>query len=170
MSFCLIVGFVEAELKPSPASSCMFSSFCLGLFSDRISHDCVNWTYFRMESGLTDPQVPTHLRRVLLPGLKRLVRSVHSLFGLSRATVRHPGDLLPGGRVQDGKHRGCGDPAAAHVGLCPQQRRGNIQAVASAHGGGETGEAGTGGAARPQHTHGGHVPGLSLEPARLGDV
>lgn len=70
--------------------------------------------------------------RALLPRMKRRVRCVHRLFSFSRATVRHPGDLLSGGRVQDGEYGGCGDPSAVHVALGPQQRIGDVQAVVPA--------------------------------------
>ena len=98
-----------------------------------------------------------YLSSALLPGMKRLVRSVHSLLGLSRATVCHPGYLLPSGRVQHREHRGCGDPAAVHVALRPQQRSGDIQAVVSVHGGGQAGEDLPEEAASPQHTESGHA-------------
>lgn len=100
-----------------------------------------------------------YLSGVLLPGVKRLVRSVHRLLGLSRAAVSHPGYLLPSGRVQDGEHRGCGDPAAVHVALRPEQRSGDVQAVASVHGGGEAGEDLPEEAASPEHTDRGHTGG-----------
>lgn len=99
----------------------------------------------------------TYLSSALLPGMKRLVRSVHSLLGLRRATVCYSGYLLPCGRVQHGEHRGCGDPAAVHVALRPQQRSGDIQAVVSVHGGGQAGEDLPEEAASLQHTESGHA-------------
>ncbi|KAF3838977.1 hypothetical protein F7725_017694 [Dissostichus mawsoni] len=88
-----------------------------------------------------------------LPGVKGSVGSVHSQLGLGRAAVRHPGDLLPGGRVQHREHRGCGDPAAVDVALRPEQRSGDIQAEAPLHGGGQAG---------PQHAERGHNRGESV--------
>lgn len=99
----------------------------------------------------------TYLSSALLPGMKRLVRSVHSLLGLRRATVCYSGYLLPCGRVQHGEHRGCGDPAAVYVALRPQQRSGDIQAVVSVHGGGQAGEDLPEEAASLQHTESGHA-------------
>lgn len=113
-----------------------------------------------------------YLGRVLLPGVKRFVRSVHRLLGLRGAAVRHSGYLLSGGRVEDGEHRGSGDPAAVHVALRPEERSGDIQAVASVHGGGQAGEELPEEAAGLQHADSsGHTGGCAAgEPESVLDV
>lgn len=91
------------------------------------------------------------------PGVERLVRGVHSLLGLGRSAVRHPGDLRAGGRVQHGEVGGRGHPAAAHVALRAEQRSRHVQGVAAVHGGGQPGQDEPEEAAGPRHTEGGHT-------------
>lgn len=92
-----------------------------------------------------------------LPGLKRLVGGLHRLLGLCGPAVRHLGQLLSGGRVQNREHRGCRDPAAAQVALSPEQRGGDVQAVMSAEGGLEDGGHLPEEPAAPQRSDGGHT-------------
>lgn len=107
--------------------------------------------------GVRLPGGHTYLGREAFPGVERLVRGVHSLLGLGRSAVRHPGDLRAGGRVQDGEVGGRGHPAAAHVALRAEQRSRHVQGVAAVHGGGQPGQDEPEEAAGPRHTEGGHT-------------
>lgn len=118
-------------------------------FSDKCATVIFNWHFFEWS--------PAYLSSVLLPGLEGPERSVHGPLGVSRATVRHPGDLLPGGRVQDREHGLSRGPDPIHEALRPEQRSGHVQAVVSSHGGGQADEELPEEAARAQHTEGGHV-------------